>query len=79
MAFLSQYQFWFGVLNICLIVGVGVINVLNHQKIVGNDLVHLSKDVKELSDSQEKLHTGIADDIKKIHTDIGFIKGKLEK
>lgn len=53
MDFLHSFQFWFGLINTGLLVGGIIYNFLSHQKIVGNDLHHLSEDVRRIYEQQE--------------------------
>jgi hypothetical protein len=61
-----------GVLNLLLIVVVGCFNWFSHNKIVGNDLTHLTADVKTLISRQES----ISEKVIALATDLSFLKGK---
>lgn len=63
-----------GLINLCLIIIVGCFNWFSHNKIVYNDLHHLSTDVKTLVARQE----GISEKVSILSTDLSFLKGKFE-
>jgi len=74
MDFLKSFQFWFGAINL---IGTGLLfafNYFSHQKIVGNDLHHLSADVKEISNLQKEQGTKLG----KLAEDVSYLKGKTE-
>ena len=63
-----------GAINLILIILVGLFNWFSHNKIVGNDLHHLSADVREIKEKQvgiEKYVVGLA-------TDLATVKGRCE-
>jgi hypothetical protein len=73
----KDYQFWsfiIMVLNFCGIIIVACFNWFSHHKIVGNDLLHLSADVKQIVTKQEGLEKSVGD----LATDMAFIKGRCE-
>ncbi len=57
-----------------LTVGLLIYNFLTHQKLTGNDLKHLTDNVKKISDFQDKQDTKIDT----LCVDMAFIKGKNE-
>ena len=63
-----------GILNLLLIIIVGAFNWFSHNKIVGNELKHLTDDVKILVSRQE----GISEKVNVLATDLAFVKGKCE-
>lgn len=67
MDFLTDWKFWLFVINILIL----AFNFFSHQKIVYNDLKHLSKDVKEIKGKQDE-HS---EKINHIETEIAYIKG----
>jgi len=74
MNWFSDPQFWLGAINLLGLAMIGIFNWLNHQKIVGNDLRHLSADVKSIVDEQEKQDEKLT----KMGEDLSYIKGKEE-
>ena len=74
MSFLNDWQFWFQLLTFLTIAGSWLFNWFSHQKIVGNDLCHLSKDLKEIAGKQDKQD----EKINKMAVDLAYIKGKEE-
>lgn len=74
MEFLKDFQFWFGLINFLGIALVGAFNYFSHNKIVGNDLHHLSADVKAIGENQDKLD-GKVD---KLAEDVSYLKGRTE-
>lgn len=71
---IAEIKTWIPVASFVVTVGLLIYNFLSHQKLVGNDLKHLSTDVKKISDNQDKQDEKIG----KICEDIAFIKGKEE-
>lgn len=63
-----------GMINLALIVLVALINHLNHTKLVGNDLFHLSTDVKEIKEKQ----LGIEKYVTELSNDLAYVKGKCD-
>lgn len=63
-----------GIVNLLLIIIVGCFNWFSHNKIVGNDLHHLSTDVKEIKEKQ----AGISEKVNALSIDLSFLKGKFE-
>ena len=57
-----------------LIICVGVFNYWSHFKITGNDLKHLTIDVKEITTKQEALDSRLSE----LYTTTFYIKGKLD-
>jgi hypothetical protein len=53
---------------------VAAFNWFSHNKIVGNDLCHLSADVKQIATKQE----GIEKSVSALATDVAFVKGRCE-
>lgn len=60
-----------GLINLVLIVIVGAFNWFSHNKIVYNDLHHLSADVKKLVDRQEGINKSVID----LAVDLAYVKG----
>jgi hypothetical protein len=60
-----------GLINLVLIVIVGAFNWFSHNKIVYNDLHHLSADVKKLVDRQEV----ISEKVVSLAEDLAYVKG----
>lgn len=70
--FLQSWQFWLQILSL---VGTSILMAFNwfsHNKIVGNDLHHLSADVKAIANEQEKQGGKIA----KVAEDVAYLKGR---
>jgi hypothetical protein len=63
-----------GLINLLLIVIVGCFNWFSHNKIVGNDLHHLSTDVKEIKEKQ----AGISEKVNTLSTDLSYVKGTVD-
>ena len=63
-----------GLINLFLIIIVGAFNWFSHNKIVYNDLHHLSIDVKKLVDRQEVISEKVAN----LATDLAYVKGNCE-
>jgi hypothetical protein len=63
-----------GILNLLLIVIVGCFNWFSHNKIVGNELKHLTDDMKTVISRQE----GISEKVVLLATDLSFLKGTVE-
>lgn len=63
-----------GIINLVLIVLVALHNHLNHVKLTGNDLVHLSADIQEIKSKQEKIESSVND----LSKDLAFVKGNCE-
>ena len=61
-------------LNLILIVIVGCFNWFSHNKIVGNELKHLTDDVKTVISRQE----GISEKVVLLATDLSYLKGTVE-
>jgi len=64
-----------GILNLLLIVIVGAFNWFSHNKIVYNDLKHLTDDVKTVISRQE----GISEKVALLSTDLAYVKGKCDQ
>jgi hypothetical protein len=64
-------MFILNVVNFCLIFIVGCFNLFSHFKIVGNDLHHLTADVKTLISRQEV----ISEKVVSLATDLAFVRG----
>ena len=60
-----------GLINLVLIIIVGAFNWFSHNKIVYNDLHHLSADVKKLVERQE----GISKSVTDLAVDLAYVKG----
>lgn len=58
-------------INLFLVILVGAFNWFSHNKIVYNDLHHLSADVKKLVDNQEVISKSITD----LSVDLAYVKG----
>jgi len=67
---------WIGIANFVGLILIGIGNFLSHQKIVGNDLHHLAKDMQEIKAEQKESRTVITKDIGDIKVDVAFLKGK---
>jgi hypothetical protein len=67
-------MFILGCINLLLIIIVGAFNWFSHNKIVYNDLHHLSTDVKKLVERQEV----ISEKVNTLGTDLSFLKGKFD-
>jgi hypothetical protein len=67
-------MFILGCINLLLIIIVGAFNWFSHNKIVYNDLYHLSTDVKKLVERQEV----ISEKVGILSSDLSFIKGRCE-
>jgi len=63
-----------GLINLVLIIIVGAFNWFSHNKIVYNDLKHLTDDVKTVISRQE----GISEKVVLLATDLSFLKGTVE-
>jgi len=63
-----------GILNLLLIVIVGAFNWFSHNKIVYNDLKHLTDDVKTVISRQE----GISEKVTSLSIDLAYVKGNCE-
>lgn len=63
-----------GLINLFLIIIVGAFNWFSHNKIVYNDLHHLSIDVQKLVERQE----GISKSVSDLSVDLAFVKGNCE-
>ena len=63
-----------GILNLLLIVIVGAFNWFSHNKIVYNDLKHLTDDVKTVISRQE----GISEKVASLSIDLAYVKGNCE-
>jgi hypothetical protein len=64
-------MFILGCINLLLIIIVGAFNWFSHNKIVYNDLHHLSTDVKKLVERQEV----ISEKVNILSTDLAFVRG----
>lgn len=53
---------------------IGGYSWFSHNKIVGNDLHHLSADVKSIKDCQEKMSTKVIT----LAEDVAYLKGRTE-
>lgn len=53
---------------------IGGYSWFSHNKIVGNDLHHLSQDVKQIAESQ----IGMATKVGKLAEDVAYLKGRTE-
>jgi len=70
MDFLFDWKLWLFVITI-----LGIIfNFFAHVKLTTNDLVHLSKDVKEIKDEQKCMKTKLIE----VSEDVAKLKGKIE-
>lgn len=72
MEFWKSWQFWLQILSL---LGTGLLMAFNwfsHNKIVGNDLHHLSADVKQISNTQIEQGKKIG----KLAEDVSYLKGK---
>jgi hypothetical protein len=67
-------MFILGCINLLLIIIVGAFNWFSHNKIVYNDLHHLSTDVKKLVERQEV----ISEKVNTLGIDLSFLKGKFD-
>jgi hypothetical protein len=63
-----------GIINLIIIILVGAFNWFSHNKIVYNDLKHLSTDVKEIKDEQVCMKKQVTT----LSEDVGYLKGKLD-
>ena len=66
--------FILGVINLIGIIVVGCFNYFSHQRIVTNDLVHLSRDVSEIKEDQKIIKKDVAE----LSKEVGYLKGKIE-
>jgi len=77
MEFLQDWKFWtfvLGLFNFVGIILVGCFNYFSHQRLVTNDLVHLSKDVAEIKEDQKSIKKDVSD----LAKEVGYLKGKVE-
>ena len=63
-----------GIINLALIILVGAFNWFSHNKIVYNDLKHLTDDVKALLSRQEV----ISEKVVSLATDLAYVKGNCD-
>jgi hypothetical protein len=63
-----------GILNFIGIILVGIFHKLTSDKLTGNDLHHLSLDVKEIKDEQKCMKEKLIE----VSMDVAKLKGKLE-
>ena len=66
--------FILGCVNLIGIILVGCFNYFSHQRIVTNDLVHISKDVNEIKEEQKCMKVKIVE----LSEAVGYLKGKIE-
>lgn len=81
MSWLSQWQFWVAFINLSGLVVVFVFNKFAHDKLVSNDLLHISTDIKTLLNNQKSLNDKLDKTNEKtasLAEDVSYIKGKLE-
>jgi hypothetical protein len=64
-------MFIIALLNFLLLIIVGCFNWFSHNKIVGNDLLHLNADVKTIISRQEV----ISEKVISLATDLAFVRG----
>jgi hypothetical protein len=64
-------MFIIALINLFLIIIVGCFNFFSHSKIVGNDLFHITADVKSLLARQEVISKSVTD----LAVDLAFVKG----
>lgn len=74
MNWFNDPQFWLGAVNLLGLALIGIFNWLSHQKIVGNDLHHLSADVASIAKKQDKQDEILIE----MGKDLSYIKGKEE-
>lgn len=74
MEFLQELKSWIPFFSFVLTAVVLAFNWFSHQKIVGNDLHHLSAGLKNIGEKQDKQD----EKINNMATDIAYIKGKEE-
>jgi hypothetical protein len=63
-----------GILNFIGIVVVGIFHKLVSDKLIGNDLFHLAKDVTEIKDEQKCMKAKLIT----VSEDVALLKGKIE-
>lgn len=63
-----------GIINLIIIILVGAFNWFSHNKIVYNDLKHLSIDLKEIKDEQVCMKKQFIT----LSEDVSYLKGKLD-
>lgn len=63
-----------GAINLILIIVVGLFNYFSHQKLVGNDLHHLSIDVKEIKERQ----LNITEKVNILESTLSYVRGKCD-
>ena len=74
MDFLKDWQFYAWLLSMIGTCTVISFQWFSHNKIVGNDLHHLSADVKAIAENQDKLD-GKVD---KLAEDVSYLKGRQD-
>lgn len=77
MEFWKDWRFWAFIvtlLNLVGIIGIGVFNKLMHDKLVSNDLFHLSKSVEEVKTEQ----ICIKKEVISLGKEVKYIKGKVD-
>lgn len=70
MEWFGDWKFWLFAINILIL----AFNWFSHQKIVYNDLKHLSQDTKEIKTKQD----ANSKEIGEIKTEVAYIKGIKE-
>jgi len=63
-----------GIINLGLIIIVGAFNWFSHNKIVGNDLKHISESIKTIVSKQEVISKTVTD----LSVDLAYVKGKFD-
>lgn len=71
MEMFTHWEFWLFTLNLIIL----AFNYFSHQKIVYNDLKHLSEDVKQIQNKQEEQ----TQKINHVDNEIAYLKGIKEK
>jgi len=77
MEFLKDWRFWLliiAIINLVRGIGSSLFQKYSHDKITGNDLKHLTTEVKGVKDEQKC----IKDKIFILSADVSKIKGKLD-
>ena len=74
---MGNYSFWLLLIaasTFILNVLIGLFNFFAHQKIVKNDLFHMSADIKNISTKQDNIEKSVSE----LASSVSYVKGQID-